>query len=111
MKSASLQKYIGKVVALDLVNGHVVTAKLESITDGHAVIKQPLEFTYAMRKPGELQVGSLPYGAPLFKVEHMEIDLTHILGAFDVPQAMEENYIRETTGIVPVQKPGLILPE
>jgi hypothetical protein len=110
MKREELEKFVGKVVCLDLVNHERPVGRLVEITeDGHAVIKNP--FAYVPVQVGTtMQVQAISYAAPLFDVKKISVSLDHIIARLDVPTQMEQAYVRETSGVITETKPSIIVP-
>jgi len=110
-----LKKFVGKVVALDLVNQQRPVVRIERIdeTTGSPVVvgSNPLLFIPTPTgRPGEIVMRNVPYGAPLFETKTLRLEPSQILTVFDLPEEMEAAYTTAVSGLVMPGKPGLIIP-
>lgn len=113
MRADLIESQIGKVVALDLVSGHQVVTRLESLSHDKLTVNCAdlrifsIQVVNGPHGP-EGKVQNFPYGEPLFKLgKRQSIDLAHIIMILPVGKEMEEAYIRSVSGIVPAN-PGVL---
>jgi hypothetical protein len=110
MKRNELEKFIGKIVCLDLVNRERPVGRITEITeDGTVVLKEPYIFVPVPVGNG-MQVQALSYAAPLFDVKEIRVHLSHIVLKLELQAQMEQAYIRQTSGLITESKPSIIVP-
>jgi len=110
MKRIELEKFVGKVVALDMVNRERPVCRITELTDdGYAVCKDPVIYL-PMPTPNGMQVQGISYAGPLFEVKKLRVAFEHIIAVLDVPPQMEQAYIRHASGLVTEAKPKIIVP-
>jgi hypothetical protein len=110
MKRAELEPLVGKVVALDLVSRERPVCRITKITDdGYIVIKDPVVYVPVPTASG-MQVQGISYAGPLFEVKVLRVAFEHIVAILDVPEQMEQAYIRHSSGLVTETKPKIIVP-
>lgn len=115
MRVELLQQYVGKVITLDLVSGVQMVTKLKSLdaANRELVVGQLRLFQIQVVQrtpngPPEGVVQNFPYGQPLYQLgdEH-RIRADHVILVM-VPNAeMAAVYIKETSGILPVNATAL----
>jgi hypothetical protein len=115
MKRGKLLQYVGRIVVLDLVSRERPVCKITKISeDGVVSITNPINYMPVPRNgtDGETSYGivPVPYAAPLFDVDKMELDCEHIISIIVPPQQIEQLYASTFGGIVTPSSPGLILP-
>lgn len=110
MKRNQLEKFIGKIVCLDLVNRERPVGRLTEITqDGDVILKNP--YIYVPVPVGQgMQVQALSYAAPLYDVKEIRLELSHIVTRLDLNPQMEQAYIRQVSGVITETKPSIIVP-
>jgi hypothetical protein len=110
MKRSELEGYVGKVVALDMLNRERPVCRITEITDdGYVVIKDPVIYVPVPTAAG-MQVQGIAYAGPLFEVKKLRVAFEHIVAILDVPAQMEQAYIRHASGLVTEAKPKIIVP-
>lgn len=104
MRVPDLKSRVGKVVGLELVNGHMVATKIESVTDDHFVVAGKMfvfHLVPSQQSPQGALVDLVPYGVPFFSPkEQTEIDPKHIMWVWDVGDDLEKAYIQKTSGLI-----------
>ena len=110
MKRSELEPYVGKVVALDMLNRERPVCRILELTDdGYAVCKDPVIYLPVPTGAG-MQVQGISYAGPLFEVKKLRVAFEHIVAILDVPTQMEQAYIRHSSGLVTETKPKIIVP-
>lgn len=118
MRKSDLEKYVGEVVILDLVNGMQVTTKLTdfviesetgktfAVVDKMLIfsvsveVKDPRKPPHPVENPFEHKVRNVFYGFPLFETQDdTPVDIDHIVMAHDCQPDMAKVYTHVTTGI------------
>ena len=100
-----------KPIALDLVSGQQMTVRVVEVTDTNVTVKDPIVFTPMMQGPGQLTIGNLPYGAPLYQPDkEFPIEFIHIVMVLPVRAEMEDAYTRATSSVIAPPKPSLVVP-
>jgi len=124
------KKLKGTVATLELINGSTITTKvtdlifkictpsvLEGADDNEEtcnptlVCTNPIEFQIEMvatnpqappsaANPPRAQLVPNSYGAPLYDVREMKIDVNHVMVNIETPKHLEDAYNETVTGIV-----------
>jgi len=97
-----INKYVGQIVTLDLVNGKEITTRIKSIKLDIVSCSKPLIFIPIQddQNPGNTRVISIPYGHPLYEVDDIELNINHIITIFKPSQAQQDSYATHTSSVV-----------
>jgi len=113
MRLSEIEKSIGEVVVLDLVNGAQVTTAIKGVTDdGYVVVGKLLIFQVTMEprnpmaqphpeeNPMEHRVRNAPYGYPLYETKDgTEIEAAHVVMTHPVAHDQAKVYHHVVSGI------------
>jgi hypothetical protein len=99
--SKKLSASIGKIVMIELANGRDMIGRVHSADGMSVVIKRPAILMMEPGPGGTVRMGLVPYGAPIFPTEEATLQASHVILAHDVPKQVEDQYVKQTSGIVP----------
>jgi len=130
MLLSEAKKIKGNVATLELINGSTITTKVTdllfkictpSVLEGAddnvedcnptLICKNPIEFQIEMvpsnpqappsaANPPRAQLVPNAYGAPLYDVRELKIDINHVIVNIETPKHLENAYNETVTGIV-----------
>lgn len=94
---------VGDVIALKLVNGDEVVAKLTDITDTHYQLEKPCVVV-----GGPKGIGLIQAMFSLDPEKGIEVKHDHVMMTCEAVAQMRDHYFQVTTGIQPVTKGSII---
>jgi hypothetical protein len=100
-----MEKYLNKIVTLDLVNGKEITTRILEINDNIITCSKPLIFVPIPDEHNRqnMQIMALPYGHPMYDVgKTIEINTNHVITVFTPTIEQQESYAKHTGTIVAV---------
>ena len=97
-----INKYVGQIVTLDMVNGKELTLRIKSVDEDKVSCSKPLMFVPVPdeQKPNHTKVIALPYGHPMYEVNDIVLDVNHIITVFQPSQEQKDSYAKHTGSIV-----------
>lgn len=113
MKAKYLEKHQGSVIVFDLANGKEITGRVSSVDveESEITVSKPRMFVPIPhpQQGDKVSVAVLNYGHPLYAPEGDELTLetSHVVSIFIPPQPYVDEYVKQTSGIVPAQSSAL----
>lgn len=94
---------VGDVIALKLVNGDEVVAKLADLSDSHYHLEKPCVVV-----GGPKGIGLIQAMFSLDPEKSIEVRSDHVMMTCEAVAQMRDHYFQVTTGITPVTKGSII---
>jgi len=98
----NVEKYVSKIVTLDMVNGKEITVRVLSVDDDIIKCSKPLMFVPIQdeRDQTSTKIITIPYGHPLYQVDSIDVNVNHVITVLEPSVEQQNTYAKYTNSFV-----------